>query len=80
MNAHSKKTKYFEAPFLVLQLVVNSGLLEVPLSTLKDYNRNTGPRWTTQDLEGPQPGPHILTTAPPDTEWSFQVLTGVSYL
>ena len=38
---HSKNTKYFQAPFLVLQLVTNRGLVSVP-------------GWTNQYLDGPQ--------------------------
>ena len=41
---HSKNKKYFQIPFLVLQLVINRGLGSEPgknaISTWKDHDRN----------------------------------------
>ena len=40
---HSKKKKYFRAPFLVLQVVTNRGLYSVPGRTKwKDHDRHIG--------------------------------------
>ena len=70
---HALRKKYFQAPFLVLQLVTNRGLNSVPggpNSTWKDHDRNIGV----------QVDKDILIIVLPGTIWSFQVLTGILYI
>ena len=61
---HSKKKRYFRAPFFVLQVVK----IEDSIQYLE------GPQ------DGPQTDPKIPVMVLPGTIWSFQVLNRVLYL
>ena len=66
INPHSKNKKHFRAPFLVLQLAMNRGLVSVP-------GRTTSGIFFHLD-------PNIPIVGLPGADWSFWVLSRVPYL
>ena len=70
MWLHSENKKYFQAPFLVLQLVTNRDwcqYLEGPISTWKDHNRNISIL----------PDPNIPIVVLPGSDWLAREEVGI---
>ena len=74
-SRHTLRKKYFQSPFLVLQLVTNRGLLyqylEEPNGTTEAHNRNIGVQMDLVNFVLPIAS--ISITVLPDTIWPFQV-------
>ena len=73
ISVHSRSNKYFQVPFLVLQLVISRGLVSVPGRT-NQYLGGPVSTWEDTDWSFRAKDLDISVMVLPGTEWSFQIM------